>query len=157
MGEHHDPWLVALIGGIASCIAGLIDYVFLSLLMRHKRIQQIQQKKWYLTYARFFQKIAFVTLVVTAFTPIPFDPAKFLAITSRYDKRKYALAIFVGRTPRYFVLAKAGSTGNVPINILIWAFVFLFAASIWKNRVIIKENVVVVYRRCSAKLKNMKR
>ncbi len=155
MGKYYDPWFVALIGGIASCIAALIDYLAVSLIMRYKNIQKMQQKKWYLTYRDFFQKVAFVTLVITAFTPLPFDPAKFLAITSKYDKCKYTIAIFVGRTPRYFILAELGSTFEIPISILVLAFVLLAVPCIWKNYTFIEENARIICERCSARFRKI--
>jgi uncharacterized membrane protein YdjX (TVP38/TMEM64 family) len=146
---------VALIGSSASCIAGLIDYSVLSLIMRPKAIQHILQKKWFLIYRRFFEKIAFVTLAVTAFIPMTFEPVKLLAILSRYDKRKYIMAVFVGRTPRYLILATLGSTGKIPMNALIGAFVLLLVVSIWEQRVIIKDSLAIIYRGCAKRLKKI--
>ncbi len=147
VGEQYAPWLVAVVGGVATCVAGLIDYLLLSLLMRYQRIRKLQQSSWYLRFSAFFRSMAFVTLVVAAFTPIPFDPFRFLAITTEYDKKKYILAIFVGRAPRYFILARVGSEGYIPNWILIWVFVLLFGIAVWKNYGKIRDNFTIIYKK----------
>ncbi len=153
MGEQYAPGLVAVVGGIATCIAGLIDYLLLSRLMRYQRIRKLQQSSWYLRFSAFFRSMAFIALVVVAFTPIPFDPFRFLAITTEYDKKKYILAIFVGRAPRYFILARVGSEGYIPTWVLIGAFVLLFGIAVWKNYGKIKHNFTIIYKKYNRKRK----
>jgi len=108
MGELHSSLVVAAVGGVASCLAGLIDYSLFLLLIRQRKIRRLQESQLYKKSAAFFNRIAFLSLVVAAFTPIPFDPFRFLAIASGYNRTGYLAAIFVGRAPRYYFLAQLG-------------------------------------------------
>ncbi|RKY67690.1 MAG: hypothetical protein DRQ02_06605 [Candidatus Latescibacterota bacterium] len=134
MGEYHPAFLVALVGGIGSCLAGLIDYSIVSLLLRLKKLSRLQQSKVYKKYGNVFRKFAFWGMIITAFTPIPFDPIKLMAITARYDKVKYTSAIFLGRAPRYFILAKLGSMWHIPPLVLLLIIIVLFIPALWKSR-----------------------
>jgi membrane protein YqaA with SNARE-associated domain len=103
-GERFSPMLAAILGGIGSCISGLIDYTLVTVVFRYEKITRIKKTRTYINIERLFRKAPFVTLVIAAFTPIPFEPVKLLACATRYNRIKFVLAIFVGRTPRYFLL-----------------------------------------------------
>jgi uncharacterized membrane protein YdjX (TVP38/TMEM64 family) len=45
---------------------------------------------------------------------IPFYIFRVLSPTAGYSLRKYMLAVFVGRLPRYYVFALMGATLNLP-------------------------------------------
>ena len=42
--------------------------------------------------------------MLAAFTPIPLEPVKLIACASRYNRVKYVIACFIGRTSRYYLL-----------------------------------------------------
>lgn len=152
MGELHSPLVVAVVGGVASCLAGLIDYSLFLLLIRQKKVRAFQQSSFYEKCAAFFKKIAFVSLVVAAFTPIPFDPFRFLAIASGYNRGGYLAAIFVGRAPRYYLLAKLGGQWHIPPSIIVVSVALLLATSILRNRVQIWTTAKVAYCALEAKI-----
>ena len=134
MGELHDALVVAVVGGVASCLAGLIDYSLFLLLIKQKKVRALQESSFYKRCAAFFNRIAFVSLVVAAFTPIPFDPFRFLAIASGYSRWGYLAAIFVGRTPRYYVLAKLGGRWHIPPLAIVISIILLLGISFLRNR-----------------------
>jgi uncharacterized membrane protein YdjX (TVP38/TMEM64 family) len=62
--------------------------------------------------------------------PIPFDPFMFLAAAVGYSYTKYVLSIFVGRTPRYLLLAMLGERFHIPtslliITIIVWIIILM--------------------------------
>ncbi|UCE18341.1 MAG: VTT domain-containing protein [Gemmatimonadota bacterium] len=133
MGQNYPSWIVALIGAAGSCVAGLIDYIVFSQLLKYKKVARIKETKTFQSFRKFFNKVAFVSMITAAFTPIPFDPFRFMAITTNYSKLKYVVAIFVGRGSRYYLLAAFGALVPVPTWILVGAFVVLLAISVVKN------------------------
>ncbi len=126
-GQKFDPFLIALLGGIAFCISALIDYSLVTLVFRYEKIARIKKTKLYYKVERIFNKYAFVSLVVAAFTPIPLEPVKVVACASRYNKVRFILACFLGRTPRYYLLA--ASQGILPIpRIYLYASIIALVA-----------------------------
>ena len=76
-----------------------------------------------------FKKVAFLSLVASGFLIfIPFDPFKFFAATARYNKFKYVAAIFIGRAPRYYLLALLGE--EMRISPVLMSLIFLILAAI---------------------------
>jgi membrane protein YqaA with SNARE-associated domain len=126
-GQKFDPVLIAFLGGIAFCISALIDYSLVTLVFRYEKIARIKKTKLYCKVERLFNKYAFVSLVVAAFTPIPLEPVKVVACASRYNKVRFILACFVGRTPRYYLLAKSQSILPIPRIYLYISIIVLMA------------------------------
>lgn len=118
-GGRFDPILVAVVAGIGTCMAGLIDYTVITYIIKHKKVSKVKQTKAYKYCAWFYHKVAFISLVIAGFTPIPFDPFRFLAGATGYNRGKYVLAIFIGRAPRYYLLAKFQHMLHIPSKYLI--------------------------------------
>ena len=126
-GQEFDPVFIAFLGGIAFCISALIDYSLVTLVFRYEKIARIKKTKLYCKVERLFSKYAFVSLVVAAFTPIPLEPVKVVACASRYSKVRFILACFLGRTPRYYLLAKSQSILPIPRIYLYVSIIVLVA------------------------------
>lgn len=129
-GELFNPFLVAIIGGIGTTLGTLIDYGLFSFAFRYEKVNRINKTRIYQYSVRFFQKIAFISLVVAGFTPIPFDPFRFLAISMKYSKIKYVLAVFISRSLRYFLLAKVGEEYGIPDSILWGSLALMIVAAL---------------------------
>jgi ribonucleoside-triphosphate reductase len=100
--------LVAVVGAAGTCIANLNDYAILGWLFRHQRVKKVRDVQLYKKLLTFFDRYAFLTLSAAAFLPIPIDVIRLLAISRAYTYWKYILATFVGRLPRYLILAYVG-------------------------------------------------
>jgi uncharacterized membrane protein YdjX (TVP38/TMEM64 family) len=72
--------------------------------------------------------------VIAGFSPIPFDPFMFLSAAVGYSYTRYVLAIFVGRTPRYLLLACLGERSHIPTPILIATIVLWIAIILAKGQ-----------------------
>jgi membrane protein YqaA with SNARE-associated domain len=154
MGQHYDPWVVAVIGAVGSCVAGCIDYFIFSQLIKYKKVARLKETKTFQTFKRFFNKVAFVSMVTAAFTPIPFDPFRFMAITTSYNKLKYVTAIFLGRGARYYILAAFGAWVPLPTWILFGAFIVLLIISIVKNYNRIGGYLSIIHKKIVGKLRH---
>ena len=113
-GQRFDPVLIAILGGIGSCISGLIDYTLVTVVFRYEKIARAKTTRIYRYVERLSKQAAFISLVVAAFTPIPFEPIKFLACVTQYNRVKLVLAIFLGRTPRYFLVGTLQKELSIP-------------------------------------------
>jgi len=112
MGMAHPHYLVAIVGGIATTIAGLIDYYIITKFVAVKQVkttvEKITHHKTFHSYQNWFMKRPFTVLFVASMTPLPFDPIRIAAILLKYNPKHYALSIFLGRTIRYLFLASVG-------------------------------------------------
>lgn len=121
-GQEFDPLLIALVGGIGTCIACLIDYEVLSYLVKYvsnksENVARLKDTRVCQFTVRFFNKMAFISIVIAGATPIPFEPIRWLAIGVKYSRLKYTLAVFIGRAPRYYLLAWIGDQ-LIELNLL---------------------------------------
>ncbi|MFC1713961.1 YqaA family protein [Candidatus Poribacteria bacterium] len=103
-GGRFGPLLAAIVGGIGSDISVTIDYALVAVIFRYEKVARIKTTRTYLYVERIFNKAAFVSLIIGSLTPIPFEPIKLLACVTRYNRLKYLLAVFIGRTSRYYLL-----------------------------------------------------
>ena len=118
-GGRFDPILIAIVGAIGTCMAGLIDYTVITYVFEYKKFTTLKQTKTYKYCAWLYNKVAFISLVIAGFTPIPFEPFRFLAAATQYNRGRYVLAILIGRAPRYYLLAKLQRMFHIPRSILI--------------------------------------
>jgi membrane protein YqaA with SNARE-associated domain len=108
ISRNHNPFLIAFLGSCATCIANLHDYYILTSLMRWERLEKAKDTHWYKRAITWFGKYPFWTLAVANLLPLPIDVPRLLAISSGYNRLLFTLATFVGRVPRYLLLAWLG-------------------------------------------------
>jgi len=113
--KSYGATLCAL-ASLAGClVAGVFDYKFLLPIMHHPRVRsKYANVGFYQNSVKLFRKSPFWTVAVAGATPLPFYPVKLLSICDRYPLRRYLLALAVGRTPRYWVLAYLGYVFGFP-------------------------------------------
>jgi len=113
--KSYSATLCAL-ASLAGClVAGMWDYWLFVPLMHHPRVRsKYANVGFYQKSVRLFRRSPFWALVFAGATPIPFYPVKFLSICDRYPLKRYLLALAVGRTPRYWVLAYLGYVFGFP-------------------------------------------
>lgn len=121
VAKVFHPIVVTLVGALGTCIANLNDYAILGWLFRHKRVKKVREVQAYRKLLTFFDRYAFLTLSAAAFLPIPIDVIRMLAISRAYSFWKYILATFVGRFPRYLILAYLGK--ELPVKYILILFV----------------------------------
>jgi membrane protein YqaA with SNARE-associated domain len=102
------PIIVSIVGAVGTAIANLNDYAILGWLFRNKKVKKVRDIHSYRRLLYYFDKKPFLTLTVGAFLPIPIDVIRLMAISRAYATWKYMLAAFVGRVPRYLIIAYLG-------------------------------------------------
>ncbi len=108
MGREFVPLFVAILGAVGTAAANTTEYLALGVLLENRRIKKFKETATYLALKRFFEISPFLLMVVVNFFPIPIDPVRWMAISVDYPRWRYVLSTFLGRFPRYFLLAWLG-------------------------------------------------
>ena len=131
LGEVFHPGIVALTGAIGNCIAAFVEYQLLLWMFSKTELQQrVETNRIFQRFSYYFRRMAFACLVFTGFTPIPFEPFRFAAILARYNLSLYLLAVFLGRLPRYYLIALIGDQFQIPTRYLIVLLIVLLITPI---------------------------
>ncbi|MBI2543366.1 MAG: VTT domain-containing protein [Candidatus Aenigmarchaeota archaeon] len=107
IGAGLNPVIVGLLGGIGSALGESVGY-FVGLggsasIERFKR----RTPKFLKRFEGFYSKIGFWVILIFAFIPSPFDIIGVMSGASKYDLKKFLLALFIGRISRAFLIAYA--------------------------------------------------
>jgi membrane protein YqaA with SNARE-associated domain len=112
--KFYSPLAVTLVGIAGTVLAEMINYSVFKYVGDLKRFNRVRHTKWVSKTIDLFNKAPFVALLVAGFTPVPFYPFRFLVVLARYPLPKYILAIFLSRTPRFYLLALLGHIFKIP-------------------------------------------
>jgi membrane protein YqaA with SNARE-associated domain len=96
---------VAGLGATATMMANLNEYHVLGYFFRARLGDRLRRTHVYRWAVRWFDVAPFQTLTLIAFIPIPVDVVRWLAILRRYSRPRFAAAYWLGRLPRYALLA----------------------------------------------------
>ena len=107
-GTLYHPAVVAIVGGLATIPASTIDYQLFKRALRLGFMAQVRQSRISDFARRAFSIQPWWTTVFFAFSPIPFYPVRIAAPLADYPATRYVAAVFVGRVPRYYLLALGG-------------------------------------------------
>lgn len=122
---YHPAW-VALAGTLGTGVAAFADYDLIGRAMNHPRISKVKDAEAYQWAVRWLMARPFWTVVLFALTPLPVYVVRVLAPATGYPFGRYALAMMIGRYPRFLVLAYFGYVVPIPT----WALILLFVAMI---------------------------
>jgi membrane protein YqaA with SNARE-associated domain len=112
--KFYSPLAVTLVAIAGTVLAEMINYSVFKYVGDLKPFNRIRHTKWVSRTIELFNKAPFVALLVAGFTPVPFYPFRFLVVMARYPLAKYLLAIFLSRTPRFYLLALLGHIFKIP-------------------------------------------
>lgn len=107
MGAVLDPTLVGLLAGAGAAIGEFLSYTIGYLgkgfVKGHAERSSLfsRAKKW-------FEKNGFFTIVFFAVTPLPDDVVGLLSGATEYSKKRYLLAVFIGKSLMSLLLAWGG-------------------------------------------------
>jgi membrane protein YqaA with SNARE-associated domain len=150
MGETFPAYLVALIGAIGNCLASFIEYkLVLWVCSKTELEEKMERIKLFRKFAHYFNKAAFTCLVISGFTPIPFDPFRYAAILTRYPMHRYLLAAFTSRFPSYFFAAWMGHWLAIPVEWIALMLIVLFVVPVvagvmgaaWRKRPLRRQEI----------------
>ncbi len=135
-GKFYHPLTVALVSSVGTMLTEMLNYSAFKFVTDMKIFQKIQEKKTVNKIINLFSKSPFLALWIAGFTPVPFYPFRFLVVMAGYPLSRYILAVFLSRTPRFFLLAWAGHAIKIPDYLLVALFAILILSmnySFFKN------------------------
>lgn len=139
-GKLHDPWRVAVFGGLASAAGGVLQLLLLRWVLGESQpwTKRFAPSRVKLEQAvKSYPSTMFLALFWARLTPLPDAPLKLAAAATRYSPWRYGLAIYLGAIPYYFLLALAGKKFRIPGWVLAVAAVVLvlgLAFDVWRRR-----------------------
>ena len=139
-GKLHEPWEVAVFGGLASAAGGVLQLLILRWVLGDSQpwMRRFAPSRERLEQAvRSYPSTMFLALFWARLTPLPDAPLKLAAAATRYAPWRYGIAIYLGAIPYYFLLALAGQKFRIPGWLLVLAAVVLvlgFAFDFWRRR-----------------------
>jgi uncharacterized membrane protein YdjX (TVP38/TMEM64 family) len=111
-----------------------------------ERAGWLRRQPWVERSVDYFARAPFVSVVVFAFTPLPFWAARGLAILRGYSLRSFLLATVIGRWPRFFLYAWLGHALHVPTLVLVLVIVAggatVFATRLARGQEVLAETVL---------------
>ncbi len=116
--------IVASTGAFATCMANLSEYHVFTFVLRFGWAAKVRQTRVYRWAAGWFATSPFAVVSLFAFLPIPVDVVRWLAITYGYPRSRYFAAYYVGRWPRYALLAAATTS----LGLSVWHIAVIQAA-----------------------------
>src|SRR5262245_59625019 len=122
----YEPTVIAPLGGAASAAGSAIQFVILRRLLSssHPWMRRFAPSREKVESAvKSYPAATFAALALARATPLPDAPLKLVAAAAGYPLARYALAIFLGALPYYFVLVIAGRKFKPPAWLLIAATV----------------------------------
>ncbi len=105
VGLGLNPFLVAITGGIGSAIGELFGY--LVGIGGSAAIEKFEKKvpRFLKKLERFYSNVGFWTILVFSFLPFPFDIIGVLSGASKYNMKKFLVAVTIGRIIRSLLIA----------------------------------------------------
>jgi membrane protein YqaA with SNARE-associated domain len=135
--KHYGPWLVALAGAAGCTVAITLDYALIGWFVNRQLVRtELEDSRAVRVATRVFAKAPAVLIAVSALLPVPFYPAKILAIVSAYPLPRCIAAILVGRVPRFWFLARVGAevqASNSALGSAALALGLLAGWGIWRT------------------------
>jgi len=124
--KYFNPFTVTWVTLAGTILAEYLNYTLVTLFFKSSRLDNFRKRQTFQKAIHYFLLAPFVSLTIAAISPVPFFPFRIIAPMSRYPVKKYLLAIFLGRTPRFYALAYFGYIIELPNKIIVLLFVLLF-------------------------------
>ena len=124
-GKFYSPLTVALVTAAGTVLTEILNYSAFGYVSDTKFFQKVRHRKTVTRIIEYFKKAPFIALWIAGFTPVPFYPFRFLVVMCHYPRLKYLIAVFLSRTPRFYILAQIGYTFKIPGFALLALFLIL--------------------------------
>jgi uncharacterized membrane protein YdjX (TVP38/TMEM64 family) len=118
-GRIHPPFLVAMVALIGSAVGELVSLRLMRGVFALEACERLRRTVDGARVMRLFRASPFVAVAVGALSPIPDWMTRSFAAVSRYSPVRYILADTVGRIPKLWIAAAAGTVISVTWQALI--------------------------------------
>lgn len=128
--KFYSPLIVALVSVAGTLLAETVNYTSFNYVADLKYLKKIREGKAVQKTVALFYRAPFIALLIAGFSPVPFYPFRFLVVLGRYPLSKYLLAVFLSRTPRFFLIALFGKLIKIPDSLLALLFLLLILVGV---------------------------
>lgn len=128
-GKFYSPLTVALVDIAGTLLTEALNYSVFKYIIDANFFQKMRHRKTVNKVVELFNRAPFIALFVAGLTPVPFYPFRFLVVMAHYPIWKYLLAVFLSRTPRFYVLALIGRAIKIPDYLIVAIFIILIASA----------------------------
>jgi uncharacterized membrane protein YdjX (TVP38/TMEM64 family) len=139
-GRAYPPLLVACVAVIGNLYMDYVNYHVFGAAIEHPRLDKAKTSKVVQAGLNLFRRNPFFATWLCSWSPIPYWIASTLAPLSRYSKRKYLFATFLGRFPRVWFFASLGLVIPVKTQLLAayvaCALAVGLAVIVWRRRAV---------------------
>ena len=118
-GQFANPWAVSIVALGGYMYTEYVNWHLYAWVLEGERAVWLRRQAWVQRSVEYFAQAPFTSVVVFAFTPLPFWVARGLAILRSYRLAPFLLATAVGRWPRFFLYAWLGSAVRIPVWVLV--------------------------------------
>lgn len=144
--KHSAAIWVTVVGTAVYMYMEYLNYHLYAWVLDRDRFAKLREKKWVERSVGFFTRSPFVTVVVFAFTPLPFWVVRILSIYGGYSVPRFMVACALGRFPRIFIYAWLGAALAVPGTILLvlalGSAVLIVAMRLARGQAVIEDTVL---------------
>jgi membrane protein YqaA with SNARE-associated domain len=113
-GTQYPPVLVAVVGALSDICVEWLDYGLFRAIAQRGLPARIREHGAYLRALHWFRRWPFVTVFVTALTPLPDWVVRLIAPAAGYPLSRYLAAMGLGRVPNFWFYATMGRQLRVP-------------------------------------------
>ncbi|MCP3991650.1 MAG: hypothetical protein GY724_21435 [Actinomycetia bacterium] len=132
-----DPVTIGVVGGAINTVMVLVERKWILLLVDCPTFERFVTFFDTNRVVSLTNRNQFLALLIGGASFIPYEPFRLVAVMRGYSPTRYALATFIARGGRYYILAVAG-TALFNMGILrpaIWVSLTLFAFGVWRTGV----------------------
>lgn len=155
--KFYAPIIITLVSVSSTVLTEVVNYSTFKFIVDLKSFHRIRYSGFIKKLIENFNRAPFLALWVAGFTPIPFYPLRFLVVLAHYPMFKYILAVFLSRTPRFYLLALFGHTFKIPdfwLAILFALLILVAVAPVIKRLVFKKKKSKYSTEEMSGEIKN---
>ena len=132
--KYEHPLSVSVVGLGAYMFTEYLNWHLYGWALKRERVASMAANRWARWGIERFSRAPFTTVVVFAFTPLPFWIARCLALIDHYPVGRFMAATAVGRFPRILIYAWLGAVLQVPTFMLaIIALGAVLVAVAWRR------------------------
>jgi membrane protein YqaA with SNARE-associated domain len=123
--KFYSPIVVTFVCIAGTLVTESLNYSVFFYFADLKSFQKFRNSKAVNYLISLFNKAPFLALLIAGFTPVPFYPFRFLVVLANYSVMKYLTAVFLSRTPRFYLIALIGKSLELSDTIIIIIFVII--------------------------------